>query len=840
MTDLSHLPLPLDWPATGPRAAAPLPKTRHEDFQWPAPPAGNFPPPGEQTQPEACAVEGLNGKVANGRLMLFSPDEQVASVQVPPSRTTLPLRFSQFRSLTLTAPLRPAGAPEATLAMPPRSRYRIELHGSTTPLLGDTLGHVETPFGVFLFPPHGDAGAVLRVFVPREAIAAQEIGARVGELLVEGGAATSADVEQAAEAQRTLRGRKLGDILLARQTVTPEQLLAAIEQQSRMPMVRVGEALIALGLVGAEQLDEALEQQKLDRSVPIGELLVRLGRISREDLQTALARKMGYPLVNVGAFPIEADALRRLTCATAQRLHALPLMLRDGALIVALEDPSKRAVLEEIEFACQCKAVPVLARHGDIAMALQDAYARIGSEVPGANGFGDTGGLEGDSSDASRLVESLEREGADHIRAESERQIEQSDNSLVRLINTMIIEAYSQGVSDIHIENYPGRDKLKIRFRKDGLLRPYLELPHTYRNAIIGRVKIMCDLDISERRKPQDGKINFAKFSPAHRVELRVATIPTNNGLEDVVMRLLASAKPVPIDRLGLSPRHLDQLKDAMERPYGMVLCVGPTGSGKTTTLHSSISHINVPERKIWTAEDPIEITQAGLRQVQVNPKIDWTFAKALRAFLRADPDVIMVGEIRDAETARIAIEASLTGHLVLSTLHTNSAPETVTRLLDMGMDPFNFADSLLLVVAQRLVRRLCTECLTARPMREEEVEELLDDHLYVERPQDPQAARAAIRRDWLGRFGRDGRLQQFSSPGCPSCGHTGFRGRCGVHELMPISRELRRLIQTGSRAEEVLATALAEGMRTLRQDGIEKVLQGWTTIDEVRATSNV
>jgi len=306
------------------------------------------------------------------------------------------------------------------------------------------------------------------------------------------------------------------------------------------------------------------------------------------------------------------------------------------------------------------------------------------------------------------------------------------------------------------------------------------------------------------------------------------------------VMRLLASAKPVPIDHLGLSPRHLDQLKAAMERPYGLVLCVGPTGSGKTTTLHSSLSHINVPERKIWTAEDPIEITQPGLRQVQVNTRIDWTFAKALRAFLRADPDVIMVGEIRDAETARIAIEASLTGHLVLSTLHTNSAPETVTRLLDMGMDPFNFADSLLLVVAQRLVRRLCTDCLTARPMREDEVEEMLDDHLYVERPQDPQAARAAIRRDWLGRYGRDGRLQHFSSPGCPSCAHTGFRGRCGVHELMPISRELRRLIQTGARAEDVQATARGEGMRTLRQDGIEKVLQGWTTIDEVRATSNV
>ena len=289
----------------------------------------------------------------------------------------------------------------------------------------------------------------------------------------------------------------------------------------------------------------------------------------------------------------------------------------------------------------------------------------------------------------------------------------------------------------------------------------------------------MCDLDISERRKPQDGKINFAKFSPQHKLELRVATIPTNNGLEDVVLRLLASAKPIPLDRLGLSraqPRA--RCKQAVERPYGMVLCVGPTGSGKTTTLHSALSHINVPERKIWTAEDPIEITQPGLRQVQVNPKIDWTFAKALRAFLRADPDVIMVGEIRDEETAQMAIEASLTGHLVLSTLHTNSAPETVTRLLDMGMDPFNFADSLLAVLAQRLVRRLCTALPQQRGRRrDEEIDELLGDYLHAFGDGRRRAdARRRARRLERSASAATAACMLHASPGCEQCDQTGFR----------------------------------------------------------------
>jgi type II secretory ATPase GspE/PulE/Tfp pilus assembly ATPase PilB-like protein len=421
---------------------------------------------------------------------------------------------------------------------------------------------------------------------------------------------------------------------------------------------------------------------------------------------------------------------------------------------------------------------------------------------------------------------------------DADKPIEQSDNSLVRLLNNMIIEAHTDGVSDIHIESYPGREKIRVRFRKDGQMRTYLELPSNYRSALIARVKIMCDLDIAERRKPQDGKINFAKFSAQHKLELRVATIPTNNGLEDVVMRILASAKPLPLDRLGLSANNLAWLKQAIERPYGLVLCVGPTGSGKTTTLHSALSHINVPERKIWTAEDPVEITQPGLRQVQVNPKIDWTFAKALRSFLRADPDVIMVGEIRDSETAGMAVEASLTGHLVMSTLHTNSAPETVTRLLDMGLDPFNFGDSLLAVLAQRLVRRLCSECRTSRPASGEEIDELLNDYMHAFGAEAP-VSRDSVLQGWVKNNSRDGRLMWHSSPGCKICNDTGFKGRAGLHEMMVVSRELRHLIQTGARAEALQQSAVGNGMRTLRHDGIDKVLAGVTTIEEVRATSN-
>ncbi len=839
MSDLSTPPLSLvQMQADAPAAH----KGRSDPFAWPTPTLPCYPAPYAQRTHEPCEIEGMNGAMMHGRLIVFSPEDGLLQLQLPPSRTTMPLRFDQFRRLRLTVPLSalPLAAPGVladAMAERPLLPYVVHMKG-LPPLQGLTVRHHETDYGLFLFEPLDKAGAVRRVFIPRAAYEHAEVGQRIGEALVDEQLTTPGELDDALAEQQLLRTRKIGDILLARQIISEAELVEAIEQQSKMPMVRIGEALLGLSMITPQQLEQALAQQRGDRNIPLGELLVRRGSVSREDLQTALSRKMGFPLVDLQKYPADPEAVSRLPYAVARRVPALPLLRRGGRLVVAMEDPTRKSALEQVEFAAQCKIVPVLARMGSLGMAIERAYDKIGTGggLPNDPSIS----LEFDGDDTTKLLATLEQQqqAAESAGDDDDAGIEQSDNSLVRLINSMILEAQSQRVSDIHIECQPGRDKVKIRFRKDGLLRPYMELPHTYRNAMVARLKIMCDLDISERRKPQDGKITFGKFVQGQRLELRVATIPTYGGTEDVVLRLLTSAKAIPLDNLNLSPTNLGWIKAAMQRPYGMILCVGPTGSGKTTTLHSAIGFINVPERKIWTAEDPIEITQPGLRQVQVNPKIDWTFARALRAFLRADPDVIMVGEIRDKETAQIAIEASLTGHLVLSTLHTNSAAETVTRLVDMGMDPFNFADSLLAVLAQRLVRRICSACRVPREATAEEVEELLHDYMhgFAEVRERPRAEEMLA--SWMERFGSHGRITLYRGIGCEQCDTTGYRGRTAIQELLPASRNLRHLIQTGARSDEIHRAALGEGMRTLRQDGIEKVLAGITSIEEVRANS--
>jgi type II secretory ATPase GspE/PulE/Tfp pilus assembly ATPase PilB-like protein len=471
--------------------------------------------------------------------------------------------------------------------------------------------------------------------------------------------------------------------------------------------------------------------------------------------------------------------------------------------------------MEEVRFAAGSKLIPVMAPAHEIKAALDAAYGSDREfEAAVLRAEADVG--------IEQLTLRLSSEAvADDA---TEQQSAQIDSTLVKLVNKIIVDAVEQKASDIHIEANPGGRNVRVRFRKDGVLVNYLEVPARFRSAVISRLKVMSQLDISERRKPQDGKIAFRRFGPLD-VELRIATIPTANGLEDVVMRVLAAATPKPVEELGFDEQTLASIRRLIGRPHGMFLVCGPTGSGKTTTLHSLLASLNSSETKIWTAEDPIEISQAGLRQVQVNAKIGWTFAAAMRSFMRADPDVIMVGEMRDAETARIGVEASLTGHLVFSTLHTNSAPESVVRLLDLGMDPFNFADALLGVLAQRLVRTLCAQC---RVRHEPSVREISE--LAVEYCGDTGQDADGVVKKW-----RQEKVTMYQPKGCKECDRTGYKGRMAVYELMVGDAAVKRLIQTRAPIADIAAAALLGGMRTLKQDGIEKVLRGHTDMTQVR-----
>jgi len=565
--------------------------------------------------------------------------------------------------------------------------------------------------------------------------------------------------------------------------------------------------LITHNIITEKELNEAIATAR-KKKVSVESVLISDFNVPKEEIGKSLSQYYRVPFIAYDEnMVIPGELLKGLKPNFLKNNGFVPIAQTDGKVVVAMENPDHLPARDTIKRLIPDKEFRYCVAIKEDILKIVDLFF----DVKKSNLLGDTKSIE----DILGKLEGFEDEEED----EEVERVSEEDGVIVQLVNKMIIDAHNRNASDIHIEPRPGKQNAVIRFRIDGACQVYQTIPYTFKRAIVSRIKIMSDLDISERRLPQDGKIKFKKYAPLD-IELRVATIPTAGGVEDVVLRLLASGEPIPLEKMGMRERDYKAFIDMITKPYGIVLVVGPTGSGKTTTLHAALKYINRPEVKIWTAEDPVEITQEGLRQVQVQPKIGFDFARAMRAFLRADPDVIMVGEMRDHETVATAIEASLTGHLVFSTLHTNSAPETITRLLDMGMDPFNFADAILGILAQRLVRTLCKDCKEKYHPTQEEFD--------------------ALRRAYEGDFDALGfeynsDLVLYRPKGCPKCGNTGYRGRVAIHELLVGTDEMKSLIQNRARMEELRQQAIKDGMITLMQDGIRKVLLGYTDLIQVR-----
>jgi type II secretory ATPase GspE/PulE/Tfp pilus assembly ATPase PilB-like protein len=567
--------------------------------------------------------------------------------------------------------------------------------------------------------------------------------------------------------------------------------------------------LVANNRITQAELDAAIAEARKGQT-DIESLLLDKYKVPKADIGTSLSQFYRCPFIEYdGRMALDPELLKTLNMDYLKKNYWLPLKRDKDGVQILIDDPNSLDRVQDIRRIFPGRTLQfAVGLRRDI---LQFLYAASGEVEPA--GRGSLADIMGE------LVGEAEQEKQEDASAGA---VDENDSAIVRLANQIISDAYKMGASDIHVEPYGEKRETMIRFRVDGSCFEYQKIPPAYRRALVSRYKIMARLDIAERRKPQDGKIKF--MAGNKEIELRVATVPTAGFNEDIVMRILAASEPLPLEKLNMSERNLREIKNIAAKPYGIILCVGPTGSGKTTTLHAILGHINTAERKIWTAEDPVEITQYGLRQVQMQPKIGLTFAAAMRAFLRADPDVIMVGEMRDKETAETGIEASLTGHLVFSTLHTNSAVETVTRLLEMGMDPFNFADALLGVLAQRLCKTLCKECKEKYHPPKEAFDEL--SHAYGEE------AFAKLGYQYGDNF------VLYRSKGCETCKNSGRKGRTGLHEFLIGTDEIKRMIQKRATAEELLKVARDQGMTTLVQDGVVKVIQGWTDFKQVKAVA--
>jgi len=563
---------------------------------------------------------------------------------------------------------------------------------------------------------------------------------------------------------------------------------------------RLGEILIKESLITSDQLQQALDYQKKNGG-RLGSCLMKLGFISDDEITQVLSRQYGVPSINLKYYEVEATVIKLIPQETAVRYQVVPLSRVGATLTIAMTDPTNVFAMDDIKFMTGFNVEPVVASETDINEAIHKFYGEASSVEELTSVMKELAGEE--TADLEIASEEAELNAAELERAAEEAPI-------IKLVNFILTDAVKRGASDIHVEPY--EKELRVRLRIDGVLQNVMAPPLKLKDAITSRIKIMSKLDISEKRLPQDGRImlKYQRDGRKRDLDFRVSTVPTIFG-EKIVMRLLDKENlRLDMTKLGFEQDSLDRFEKAILKPYGMVLVTGPTGSGKTNTLYSSIARLNTPETNIMTAEDPVEFQLAGINQVQMKDQIGLNFATALRAFLRQDPNIILVGEIRDFETAEIAVKAALTGHLVLSTLHTNDAPSTISRLMNMGIEPFLVATSLNLICAQRLVRRICTSC-------KEELEvpsEALTDAGFTSE----EAKTTKV----------------YHGKGCSACNNSGYKGRLGLYEVMEINDELRELILVGASALELKKKSLDQGMITLRRSGLMKVAVGLATLEEV------
>jgi type IV pilus assembly protein PilB len=582
--------------------------------------------------------------------------------------------------------------------------------------------------------------------------------------------------------------------------------------------VRIGELLLKEKRITPEQLQEALNYQR-QHGGKLGFNLVKLGYVKDEEITSLLSKQYGVPSIALSQFEIDPAVVKLVPAETAQKYQIVPLSRSGATLTIAMTDPTNVFAMDDIKFMTGYNVEPVVASETAVVEAIQKYYgAKAGA--PGGNGAqaaaaGGPSALELASQalqDMPMLADAGDVEVLDEFEEISaEALAKQGEEApVIKLVNVILMSSIQKGASDIHIEPY--EKELRVRFRVDGILYNIMQPPMKYRDAITSRIKIMSKLDIAEKRLPQDGriKIRFQDDGQLRDIDFRVSCLPTLFG-EKIVMRLLDKNKlMLDMTKLGFEQESLTKFEHAIGKPWGMVLVTGPTGSGKTNTLYSAISKVNTTETNIMTAEDPVEFNLVGVNQVQVRESIGLNFAAALRSFLRQDPNTILVGEIRDFETAEIAVKAALTGHLVLSTLHTNDAPSTVNRLMNMGIEPFLVASSLQLICAQRLVRRICSNCKEPHPT---------PPQALIQAGFSPEDAKSVV---------------PNRGKGCEKCNRTGYKGRVGLYEVMEVTEELRELILVGASALELRRKAVEEGMITLRNSGLRKVKDGLTTIDEV------